>query len=67
MADADLPAPLRERCRNATVTAADHLNLETRARQCMENVRAAPGHRRCENEGRGQVAIGGGVVLRQDD
>jgi hypothetical protein len=46
MADADLPAPLRERCRNATVTAADHLNLETRARQCMENVRAAPGHRR---------------------
>jgi hypothetical protein len=47
MADADLPAPLRERCRNATVTAADHLNLETRARQCMENVRAAPGHRRC--------------------
>jgi len=38
MTDADLPESLKERCRNATVTAADHLNLETRARQCLENL-----------------------------
>jgi len=38
MCDAGLPPGLREKCRNATTVAANHISLELRAKQSMENL-----------------------------
>ncbi|GMH57971.1 hypothetical protein TrRE_jg2233 [Triparma retinervis] len=38
MSDAGLPLDLREKCRNATTVAANHISLELRAKQSMENL-----------------------------